>query len=529
MVEFNKKGTFFSKIIKADLKSEIIVNITLLVMASLLFLGVIVLNLQLKALSNAKLEIAEELALSISSSIKAFMAYKNSTDIKEDQLYINNVIWEFSKIPGIIEMEIVDEKGIIIADIVGNQGKKSRDKYLKKAIFTNKPNFKFLTKRYLLFFNQPYGLIYISPIFSKKGKRFFIKLFLSLEDVRTNLTQFQVLVLLFILIDGFIFIVFGIIFFSRVIVNPIKKLLYATQKLSDGNLEYRVEVKEKNEIGQLCQNFNQMAEALMINRDKLTKTISSLEMANKELKIAQKNIIEAEKMASLGRLSAGIAHEIGNPLGAALGYVRFLKGGIEDEEELFDCLNRIESELLRIDKIIRDMLDFARPKKPMIGLVDAHIVIERAISLMENQGKLKEVEVIKDFYPKLPKVKVDPELLRQVLINLFINAIDAMDQKGKLFIKTGIKDKEIFIMVEDTGSGIPPENIKKLFDPFFTTKPPHQGTGLGLSISLKIIESFGGKLVAENRKEGGARFTIFLSIPEDEPMKIKKKNHQNLI
>jgi signal transduction histidine kinase len=291
--------------------------------------------------------------------------------------------------------------------------------------------------------------------------------------------------------------------------------------------------------------------------------IRSLEQVNLELRRVQNEVIRSEKLASIGRLAAGVAHEVGNPTGAILGYLDLLAKGGLPEGEIREVLRRAENEAERIRRIVRELLDFARPSRGVEEEVDVNAVIGNALSLLSHQKKLwEQVRVIKELQPDLPKWKGDSHQLQQVLINLFLNAADAMTssismggvKEHRLRVSTRALPPEeipeftealprrrkedsptvdysllrargvpptplpegilslVRVEVQDTGPGVPKEAIGRIFDPFYSTKPPGEGTGLGLAICLRILESYGGRIHVQSHEGEGATFTILLPI-----------------
>jgi two-component system NtrC family sensor kinase len=374
-----------------------------------------------------------------------------------------------------------------------------------------------------------------------------------IEDFQT-----KKVLLITIVLDALVLIVFGSFLLSRVLVKPLKELVYLTQKISDGDFSRTIEVTSKNEIGQLISSFNRMVERLRENQENLEKYLGSLESSNKKLKQAQEEVIRSEKLASIGRFAAGVAHEVGNPLGAILGYASILeKDGIEREESK-DYLKRIEKEIERINRIVRELLDFARPSKFEVREMEIDQVVNNAISLLSYQKNFKNIETQLELQPNLPMVKGDENQISQVLINIILNAIDAMPNGGVLKIQTedlvvesfflnrlqlpypprrrgdpvesnysslrkpdpltaiytkfSKGDRLVKIRISDTGVGIKEEDLKKIFDPFFTTKAPDKGTGLGLSISLRIVESLGGEMKVESEEGKGTTFEIYFPV-----------------
>jgi len=291
------------------------------------------------------------------------------------------------------------------------------------------------------------------------------------------------------------------------------------------------------------------------NQESLENYLESLESANKQLKQAQEELIRTEKLASIGRFAAGVAHEVGNPLGAILGYTSILrKEGINGEESK-DYMRRIEGEIERINKIVRGLLDFARPSKLELREVDVNKIIPNTLSLLTYQANLNKIQTQLDLQSDLPLIKGDESQLSQVFINIILNAIDAMPTGGVLQIQTqrhlveyldvdrsqriyaprrsgdplesnyshlrkhhpfstGLTkfsrgERLVRVRITDTGSGIKKEDLDNIFDPFFTTKAPDKGTGLGLSISLKIVESLGGEIRVESEVGKGTTFEVY--------------------
>jgi signal transduction histidine kinase len=265
--------------------------------------------------------------------------------------------------------------------------------------------------------------------------------------------------------------------------------------------------------------------------------ISELERVNLELLRARESLLRAERLATLGRIASGIAHEVGNPLGAISGYVELARdrlrraagqpdeaaperaggpGGREGEarvsprlDEADDFLARIGAEVGRIDAIVRELLDLARPAESALGAIDLASPLDAALRLARVQARFRHVEVALDVAPDLPKVIADERRLAQVFLNLLLNAGDAMAGAGKVSIRARSEGGGVVVRVEDSGPGIAPEDLPRVFEPFFTTKAAGHGTGLGLALSQGIVESFGGRLAAGNGA-AGAVFTLEL-------------------
>ncbi len=244
----------------------------------------------------------------------------------------------------------------------------------------------------------------------------------------------------------------------------------------------------------------------------------ALGKAYTDLKAAQSQIQQQEKMASIGQLAAGIAHEIKNPLGIIVQGVDFLKGSLSDSL-LADASERIKKAALRADKIVKDLLSFARQSTPALEKIDIVSIIEETLSLVEHQFNLKNIKIIRQFEEGALMAMIDSNQIKQVFINMLLNAADAMDHGGTIKIDAGMTvtptgKHAVRIAFSDNGRGIEPENLAKVFDPFFTTKRDTGGTGLGLSVSRGIIEHQGGTITIESRVGEGTRVLVTLPPPE---------------
>ena len=234
-----------------------------------------------------------------------------------------------------------------------------------------------------------------------------------------------------------------------------------------------------------------------------------------QLKDSQEDLIQAEKLTSLGQMAASIAHEINNPLAGVLVYTKLLSkkihGDTFSKEEGLGYLSKMDSEISRTSRIIRNLLDFARQSEPALRTVDVNQVIERALSLVGHQAELQNVEVTKELGPSPLSVTGDPDQLQQVFTNLILNAIQAMPDGGSLTLRTSlVGDGQLRIDVQDTGYGISKENLRKLFTPFFTTKEKGKGVGLGLAVVHGIIQRHRGRIEVQSEVEKGTTFSIYL-------------------
>lgn len=345
----------------------------------------------------------------------------------------------------------------------------------------------------------------------KLGKRVVGEARLTFSLVRDyrRLERSRHLFATYFILDFLLLLGFGSFILSRLIVVPMKKLLTATQRITQGDLSHRVHVPGSAEIGELCESFNAMAEALTRKDEEVARNLRSLEEANRELVEARAEAIRSEKMASVGILAAGMAHEIGTPLAAIMGYTTLLGDELAADREKSDYLRRIAEDCGRIDRTVRDLLDYARPRPAAVEEVALQSFIPDLLAMLTAQGVFRRVSATGRVDEALPPLFTDPHQLRQVLVNMAINARDAMPEGGEFTIDAGREGDDIVIRVSDTGEGVPEEYGDRIFDPFFTTKEPGKGTGLGLAISSRIIDSLGGSIRLE-RPQVGTALTIRL-------------------
>lgn len=273
--------------------------------------------------------------------------------------------------------------------------------------------------------------------------------------------------------------------------------------------------------------------ALARNKEELLKTLDELQKAHQELHAVQLQLIEAEKMKSIGRLAAGVAHEVKNPLAIiSMGIDYLSREQFPENSDVPAILKDISSAVHRADEVIRGLLDFSAPKKLDLQDVDLNEIIEEALLLVRGEMQGSEFNVEKNLESNLPPLKLDAIKMSQVFVNVFTNAIHSMTTGGNLAVRTYKKqltgigpnvgdsrvesfrvgDTVVVSEIEDTGPGIPEDKLKKIFDPFFTTKPTGKGTGLGLTVTKTIIDLHGGTIDIRNKSEGGAKVTIMFGV-----------------
>ena len=316
----------------------------------------------------------------------------------------------------------------------------------------------------------------------------------------------------------------SVLFVLRVVYGPLKALETGTRLLASGDLGYQTEVRSRDELADLAVSFNAMSRQLHDAREEITAWNRTLEdrvrEKTDELNRAHEQMLRTERMASIGKLAAVVAHEINNPLAGILTYAKLLKKRFvssydpAQNEDTLSSLTLIESESRRCGEIVKNLLSFARATPLTFEPSDVNAVIQRCVQLVQHQLKLANIELNLNLASDLPLVQCDPSQIEQVILSLVMNAIDAMPRGGTLRIASScsFKPAEAQIQVQDDGVGIPPDVLPNLFEPFFTTKERGHGLGLGLAISRTIVERHLGRIEVQSEPGRGTQFTITLPV-----------------
>jgi len=353
-----------------------------------------------------------------------------------------------------------------------------------------------------------------------------------------------------IAIDVVLVLVYGDHRLRRLVVRPVAKMVEQAEAIAAGKYDQRLDCVGAEELKRLAESVNAMADRLIHNQEQLKHNVQSLHATNRELVLTRRELVHAEKLATVGRMAAGVAHEIGNPLGGLLGYLEVARRRGSGDAEWIDA---VEGEAQRIDGVVRGLLDFARPRNARMVDFDVNDVIGETVHLLQRQGRLKTVRVETDLELPGAVVRGDPQHLEQILVNLLLNADDAIraaKAPGRITVVTSTSehagratdatrrqddadgidyshlrndlareslvgqlepgDRIVHIEVTDNGVGIPREELEHVFEPFFTTKDPGRGTGLGLAVCARLAIAFSGGMTARSESNEGTRFGVML-------------------
>ncbi len=309
----------------------------------------------------------------------------------------------------------------------------------------------------------------------------------------------------------------------HIVTKPMSLLVHGMDRLSQGDMNYRINLNTKDEIGLLAKSFNSMVNEMQQYKEQMENWTRSLEeevqKKTTEIIKSQEQLINAEKLASLGRMAAGVAHELNSPLTGIVTFAHIMlkrtpPENTQDTEDLKVIIEQTE----RCAKIVKELLGFSRKAESEKGLVNINVLIENTLSMLKNQTKFYNIAFNVMLDKSIPQINVDTNQIQQVLLNLLLNACDAMNEKGTIAIASRKveDDSRKFAEIEltDTGPGIPEHIKSRIFEPFFTTKPTGKGTGLGLSVSYGIIKKHEGQIFVKSEMGHGASFFIRLPIQE---------------
>jgi signal transduction histidine kinase len=551
----------FMKRFQMSLRTKVVLSLTFLMASAMLLIGMVMLKVRQTDLVQAKVE----QGLLLKGALEQLLTSQlNSSGENIDLAKNSEVLAGFQAgSPGAMsswEITVANREGQVVYPRVGNEPINQQPlPGLKRVIRLGVENVSFSLSPKSFWQQLPEKIILAAPLYQGRNVIGALQLEALLTDVSQSLARSQKLLLFYIVVDILVLVAFGTYIFSKLVVKPVQQLVQTAEGFQEGDKIPDVSAGEQNELGMLSQALNSMLQRLAENKEELQQHVISLEQANLELQRAQQEVVFSEKLASVGRLAAGIAHEIGNPIGIVLGYLELLQRKDIDRDERLELLSRMGSEIQRINLIIRQLLDFSRPSSSERQTISVHLLIQETLAVLDHQFRQQEIEVILELNGHPDTVLANADQLKQVFLNLMVNAADAMEatnerpQGGQLRVSTRSFEgksrvKEIFagrplrrrtdplaadyrhlrqvrgsidnrwveIQFADTGVGVAQEDQERVFDPFFTTKEVGKGTGLGLSVSIQIIETLGGRMELSSHSGEETKISILLPVSAQE-------------
>jgi len=542
-----------------SLRTKVIVSLTFLMASAMLLIGMVMLKVSQADLVQAKIGQGVLLKGSLEQLLTSPL---NSSGNNIDLSKNSELLAGFQAgTPGVTtpwEITVADRRGLVLYPKIGKEAVDQKPlPGLQRVMRLGVERVSFSPSPKSFWQGLPEKIVLAAPLYNDKNVIGALRLETSLADVRQSLARSRNLLFFYIVLDILILVAFGTYIFSKLVVKPVQQLVQTAEGFQEGDKIPDVSAGEQNELGKLAQALNAMLQRLAENKDELRQHVVSLEQANLELKRAQEEVIFSEKLASVGRLAAGIAHEIGNPIGIVLGYLELLQRDDIDQAERLELNNRMGNEIQRINQTIRQLLDFSRPGSRDRQPISVHPLIQDTLDVLEHQLRQQRIKVVLELEAQPDKVFANADQLKQVFLNLTVNAADAMEatserpQGGQLRVRTRsfegeslvkesaggqplrrstdpsatdysqlrrthgtTEDRWIEIQFADTGIGITQEDQGRIFDPFFTTKEAGKGTGLGLSVSIQIIETLGGRMELSSRSGEETKVSILLPVSE---------------
>jgi two-component system NtrC family sensor kinase len=512
-----------------SLKTGILAQLTFLILAAMLLINVVMIKLAEKDLIGARLQSGGLLTRALEQSFAYhFLDAAKKSPSADTATSFHTSVHRLLNEAGFSNALIVDREGNnIFATGLAGEAEVYAQSGAREAAATGLSSHHFTGTTWGVIWLSKSDLWIFAPLSFEGRLQGGMSLSCSLVPLYETLRDSEKVILLYIFLDTLILVMVGLVLLSRIVVKPIHQLLRLTAGYKDGDAVPAMAEASRNEIGELSRSLQNMLRRLEENKKELRNHIASLEKANNELRQAQDEIMRSEKLASVGRLAAGVAHEIGNPIGIILGYLDLLHSGDTTEEEKRDFLGRIESEITRVNRIIRELLDFSRPSSGELIRTHVHEALRNTMSMLEHQPMMEDVITRLELTARHDVVLADPNRLQQVFLNLIMNSADALSVGGErggtkmLTIRSENRDEHIRLAFSDNGPGIPKAELTRIFDPFYTTKEPGKGTGLGLSVCYRIVESLGGTIKAESAVGQGT--TVMVIIPHVREQQEEKK------
>ncbi len=496
---------------RLGLRSEIVLQLSLLMAAAIIFSGILIMKFAERELLNQRIQQSRSLLTLFSQTVN------NQLSPLQIGQKLREQGREFFKESHLEAIAVINSERQVFSARFGKFKEWPVQQELNRALLTHEPSLRVEYQGLWenLFNKQDDFFLLTDWTGNAQGKSQVIQARFSLADIKGRAFHARGYLLVYILLFGLILILFGSSLLNKGIVKPITLLQSATEQISSGNLGHHVQIQGPKEISALADAFNRMSDALHDSHQKEKKHIAALEQANHELHKTRTELIQAAKMASIGHLAAGMAHEIGNPLGALTGYLDLIEQSPLSPADQ-DLIKAARAESARIDRLVRDLLDYARPENELPTLTDIPETLESSLRILTQQGVLQETRIKLECAEALPKIRISANRLQQVFINLLQNALDASLPDTPIEILANGSRHEVRIQIINQGEQIPPEQLTALFDPFYTTKAPDKGRGLGLFVCHNIVTDAGGRIQVTSSPAGQTCFSLIFSVVGDD-------------
>jgi len=518
------------KISMYSLKTGILLILVLILAAAMILLDIVMIRMTEKDLLRAEIQKGKIILRSVEHSF-AVGLQDPIPGSRGNRHSLYQRISNLSNETRLSAALVLDRSGAILFEkgFANNMQRNTLVNVAKRSLHQKEDTVSIPSATWGLFSPQGSELLLGAPLSRDKAIVGAASIQISLAPMYHSIRESQKIVIFYILFNTLVLGLLGFYLLYRSLVRPINRLVKRAEEFKEGESFFLTPSSGQNEFGKLSRALNFMLRGLEESKSELKTSIDSLESANVELRQAQEEIVRSEKLASIGRLSSGIAHEIGNPIGIVLGYLDLLKRNELDKEEKADIIDRIGEEIERVNRTIRNLLDFSRPSKGEATRVSVHQIITDMLEMLKPQPMMADVALTLDQGADPDTVFADGDKLKQVFLNIVMNAIDAMEANQEnegtaqklLSIATELaptasserkNGNRLHIRFADNGPGIPADDIHRVFDPFYTTKEPGKGTGLGLSVSLRIVEDMGGDIKAASEPGKGTTMTVILPL-----------------
>jgi len=488
--------------VKTGLRTEIVTSVVLLLGAALLFAGFLLVKL-------AERELLDQQRLNLRQQARTFAAGLTVSAVTSGlpPILVNH--------PELLAWRLLDQQGTTLSSMAAAGGDADfsalpvvlpGDDMLESLAYSSTWN---------PFVEPPRNRLDLVVPLQSAGPAEVLQLSFSLQGLSERVHRAQRLVLIYVVLYGAVLTVFGVYLLNRNVVRPVRELGSATSAVAAGTLEPVPVPGGPSEIAALATSFNQMVAALGQSRAETDAHIRSLESANAALQQARNDLVRSEKLATVGHLAAGMAHEIGNPLAAVIGYLNVLQDDLDDAGNR-DLVSRSLVETQRIDRLVRELLDYAAPGPVATERFEPAEVLRETVAMMRHQGAFDLLRIDDAGLTDCGPVCMSRDRLLQVFVNLLLNARDAMPAGGSLCLGAERVGGGVALEITDSGAGMPAASLMQIFEPFYTTKDPGKGRGLGLAVCQRIIDDAGGRISASSQPGTGTTFTVWLPLAPGE-------------